>query len=291
VRTLVAGAFDTQLDERLARQPFGMTVSDLDSDTRTSDLLLSKVPQVAAVFWLIKVLSTTIGETGADFVNDTLGFGLQATTLVAVLLLAAALVAQFRSRRYIPAVYWTAVVLISVVGTLLTDNLTDAIGVPLEVSTAVFAVLLAGTFVAWWWKERTLSIHSIITRRREAFYWVAILFTFALGTAAGDLVSESIGLGYLVSGLIFAAGIAVTALAFVVRRSWAVPCFWIAYVLTRPLGASFADLVSQSPSHGGLGLGTMMTSAVFLLVIIVLVGLLTVRLRAERRTVEASVTT
>ncbi len=184
--------------------------------------------------------------------------------------LAVVLVAQFRLDRYVPGVYWLAVVLISIVGTLITDNLTDNFGVPLWISTIVFSIALAITFSAWYASEGTLSIHTIYTRKREAFYWLAILFTFALGTAAGDLVSEGYGLGYWKSGIVFALVIGVVAFAYY-RKANAVLTFWIAYIMTRPLGASLGDLVSQKHTNGGLGLGTVWTSALFLTTILTLV--------------------
>jgi uncharacterized membrane-anchored protein len=242
--------------------------------------MLTKVPEVTLVFWVIKVLATTVGETAADFLNVDLGLGLTITSIIMAVLLVAALAAQFEVRRYIPAVYWLSVVLISVVGTLITDNLTDNLGVPLWVTTLVFAVALAATFTAWFVSESTLSIHSIVTSRREAFYWLAVLFTFALGTAAGDLVAESFNLGFVVALAVFAGAIALVAVAYVVFHLNAVLAFWIAYILTRPLGASTGDLLSQSPSDGGLGLGTTGTSALFLTVILALVIMLTVRGRA-----------
>src|SRR4051795_247434 len=174
--------------------------------------LLNKVPEVTLFFWVIKVLATTVGETFADFLSG-LGLGLTGTTIVMSVAFVAVLVWQFRTRQYAPGVYWLTVVLVSVVGTLITDNLTDALGVPLELSTAVFTLALAATFAAWYRTERTLSIHSIVTRRREGFYWLAILFTFALGTAAGDLAAERLGFGYGPSVLIFAGLIAVVAVA------------------------------------------------------------------------------
>jgi uncharacterized membrane-anchored protein len=238
-------------------------------------LLLSKVPEVTVYFWLIKVLGTTVGETAADFLNSTLGFGLTATTAVVGALLVIALVFQFRARRYVPGLYWLVVVLISVAGTLITDNLTDGLGVPLALTTVVFAVALAITFAVWYSSEGTLSIHSIVTSRREAWYWLAILFTFALGTAAGDLVAETFSLGYLVSAVIFGGVIALVAVAHYVFRLNAVLSFWIAYILTRPLGASIGDYLSQAPADGGLGLGTTGTSALFLLAILALVSYLT----------------
>ena len=255
--------------------------------TRVSDLLISKVPQVTLAFWIIKVFSTTVGETAADYFNVTLGFGLGVTSIVVGLVFLAALAVQFITRRYTPAVYWLTVVLVSIVGTLITDNLTDVLGVPLWVTTAVFSALLAVIFIVWYLRERTLSIHSIVTRRREAFYWCAILLTFALGTAAGDLLAEGLALGYLLSAILFAAVIGAVTIAFFVFRANAVMCFWIAYILTRPLGASLGDLTSQATVDGGLGWGATITSAVFAVVIVGLVISLTHTLARQRQVLTA----
>ncbi|SDX60195.1 Uncharacterized membrane-anchored protein [Modestobacter sp. DSM 44400] len=249
--------------------------------------MLNKVPEVTLFFWVIKVLATTVGETFADFLSG-LGLGLVGTTVVMTVVFLAALAAQFRARRYVPALYWLTVVLISVVGTLITDNLTDGLGVSLVLSTIVFSVLLGATFAAWYAKEGTLSIHSIVTGRREAFYWLAILFTFALGTAAGDLVDEKLGLGYWPTALIVAVLIAAVAGSHLVFRANAVGTFWIAYVLTRPLGASLGDGLSQPRADGGLGLGTTVTSLVFLAVILAVVSYLAVTKRDQLPAVEAS---
>jgi uncharacterized membrane-anchored protein len=186
-------------------------------------------------------------------------------------------------RRYVPAVYWLAVVLVSVVGTLVTDNLTDALGVPLEISTAVFAVALAATFAIWYRVEGTLSIHSIVSVRREAFYWLAVLLTFALGTAVGDLVDERFGVGYWPTALVVALLIAAVAAGHMVFGANAVLTFWIAYVLTRPLGASLGDGLSQPRTDGGLGLGTTWTSALFLVAILAVVVHLSVTGRDQDR--------
>lgn len=234
--------------------------------------MFNKVPEVTLYFWVIKIMCTTIGETAADYLNDNLGFGLTNTTYVAAALLVALLVAQFRLRRYVPGVYWAVVVVISVFGTLITDNLSDGYNVPLTTTTPIFAVVLAAVFAIWYAFERTLSIHSIVTTRREAFYWLAILFTFALGTAAGDLVAEKADLGYAVSIAIFGAVIAVVAIAHYGFKLNAVLSFWLAYILTRPLGASIGDEMSQkSHQYGGLGLGTTGTSYIFLGCILALV--------------------
>ena len=237
--------------------------------------MLNKVPLVTLAFWIIKIMATTIGETGADFLNADLGFGLSKTTLIVAVLLCAALAFQFRQNRYVPWIYWVAVVFLSVAGTLITDNLSDNFGVSLYVSTAVFAIALAATFAAWCRSEHTLSIHAITTIRRESFYWAAILFTFALGTAGGDLLAEQAGLGYAISGAIFGAAIAVITAAYYFLRLNPVLAFWMAYVFTRPLGASLGDFLTQPRQNGGLGVSTMTVSAVFLVVIVALVTYLT----------------
>jgi uncharacterized membrane-anchored protein len=248
--------------------------------------MLNKVPEVTFYFWVIKIMCTTVGETAADYLNVNLGFGLSKTTYVAGALLVALLVAQFRLRRYVPAVYWAVVVVISVFGTLITDNMTDRYNVPLTTSTIAFAIVLAAVFAAWYLVERTLSIHTIFTTRREAFYWLAILFTFALGTAAGDLSAEKLDLGYGVSIAIFGGMIAAVAIAHYAFRMNAVLAFWLAYILTRPLGASIGDELSQhSHKYGGLGLGTTGTSYLFLGCILALVTFLSITRRdaSERR--------
>jgi uncharacterized membrane-anchored protein len=238
--------------------------------------ILSKVPEITLYFWIIKVLCTTVGETFADFLGTNLHLGLTKLTIIMGILLAIALVFQFRSKKYVPGIYWLAVVLISVFGTLITDNLTDNFGVALKTTTIIFAVVLAIVFAVWYAKEKTLSIHSIFTIRREAFYWLAILFTFALGTAAGDLAAESLNLGYLISAIIFAGLIAVVAVAHFRFKLNAVLAFWIAYILTRPLGASLGDYLSQPRDSGGLGLGTVITSSLFLIAILATVIYLTI---------------
>src|SRR4051794_15708236 len=242
--------------------------------TTTTRRMLNKVPEVTLYFWVIKVLCTTVGETAADYMSDNLGLGEKLTAVLMAGVLAVALVAQFRKRRYVPGVYWLAVVLISIVGTLITDNLTDNYGIGTPVTTPIFAAALAVTFAVWFGFERTLSIHTIFTRRREGFYWLAILFTFALGTAGGDLLSEKLSLGYWVATAIFAAAIAVVAFSHYVLRLNAVLAFWLAYILTRPLGASMGDGLSQTGNQG-LGLGTTVTSLIFLSVIAALVLYLT----------------
>ncbi|CUR55002.1 conserved membrane hypothetical protein [metagenome] len=244
--------------------------------------LLNKVPEVTLLFWVVKILSTTVGETAADFLAGNLGLGLTTTSLVMAVLLAGVLVVQFRTRRYVPWVYWLAVVLISVVGTLISDNLVDNLGVSLWITTAVFSLCLAASFAAWFRSERTLSIHTIVTSRRESFYWLAILFTFALGTSAGDLVAETLALGYLVSAAIFGLLIALITMAYAKVGLNAVFAFWTAYILTRPFGASMGDFLTAAPTDGGIGLGTNGTSALFLAVIVGAVGWFTLVERREQ---------
>jgi uncharacterized membrane-anchored protein len=249
------------------------------ADTAEWRHMLNKVPEVTVYFWAIKILCTTVGETASDYLNESLGFGLTWTSVVMGLLLALVLAFQFKARMYKAPVYWVSVVIISIFGTLITDNLSDNIGVPLEYSTIVFSVILAVVFAVWYGVERTLSIHTIVTRRREGFYWLAILFTFALGTAAGDLSAERLHLGYLVSIFLFGGLIALIAAAYYRFAANPILAFWLAYILTRPLGASIGDFLSQPHADGGLGLGPTGTSYLFLGAILALVTYLTITRR------------
>ncbi|HSX10048.1 MAG TPA: hypothetical protein VLF93_07885 [Candidatus Saccharimonadales bacterium] len=238
--------------------------------------LFNKVPEITLYFWIIKILCTTVGETAADFLNTNLNLGLTGTSIIMSILLIITLFFQFKAKKYIPSIYWTAVVLISIVGTLITDNLTDNFGVSLVTTTIIFSIVLAVVFALWHKIEGTLSIHTINKMRREGFYWLAILFTFALGTAAGDLTAEQLNLGYFVSLILFASLIAIVTVAHLKFKLNAVLSFWIAYILTRPLGASIGDFLSQDKSSGGLGLGPVVTSGMFLFAILITVIYLTV---------------
>jgi uncharacterized membrane-anchored protein len=249
--------------------------------------LLNRVPEITILFWIIKVMATTVGETAADFLNTTLNFGLNGTSIVMSGLLILGLWAQFRMRRYVPSVYWLVVVLVSVVGTLISDNLVDNLGISLVTTTLVFGGALAGVFLAWFAVERTLSVHTIVTARREAFYWAAILFTFALGTSGGDLLAERLAVGYAPSALLFASVIGVTYWAYRIGGN-PILTFWIAYIITRPLGASTGDFLSQPVSAGGLALGTVGTSLLFLVTILGLVVYLSAR---QRQAVPVALTT
>jgi uncharacterized membrane-anchored protein len=244
---------------------------------------LNKVPEVTLSFWVIKIMSTTVGETGADFLAVNAGWGEGVTRAVMGALLAAALLTQLRTRRYTPWIYWLTVVLVSVVGTQITDLLTDGLDVSLYVSTPVFAVALAAIFAVWYWVERTLSIRDIVTRSRELFYWAVILCTFALGTAAGDLATEALGLGFTWGAVSFGALIAITYAAWRMGGN-VVLTFWIGYILTRPFGASLGDLLTQANTYGGLGMGAMWTSALFLTVIVILVAVAQLSVSGLRNT-------
>ncbi|MFI6567590.1 hypothetical protein [Streptomyces sp. NPDC050534] len=236
-----------------------------------SRLRWNKAPEVTVYFWIITVLCATVGETAADLLEEKAGLGLTSVSVFISALLAIVLAVWVRTTAYRAGVYWLAVALISVVDTLVSNDLTGDMGVPLETSTSVFAIVLVVVFVAWYWRERTLSIHSIDTLGRESFYWLAVLFTFAVGTTAGDLVSERMDFGYWLSMLLLGLVIAAVALAHFALDLDAVWSFWIAYVLIHSLGASVGGYLSQPNRDGGLGLGTAVTSALFLSVILGLV--------------------
>jgi uncharacterized membrane-anchored protein len=254
------------------------TVHLSDSAASLGRRMLNKVPEITLYFWVIKILCTTVGETAADNLNENLGLGLSGTSYVMGALLIGVLVFQFRARKYVPGVYWLAVVLLSIVGTLITDNLAEQ-GVALMTTNIVFTAALAVTFATWYASERTLSVHTIYTTRREAFYWAAILFTFALGTSVGDYLSEQLEFGYLGALGVFAGAIAVVAVLHFGLRMNAILSFWLAYILTRPLGASIGDYLAAPTEEGGLGLGTNVTTFIFLGTILALVVFLAISKR------------
>ena len=241
--------------------------------------MLNRVPEVTLYFWIIKIMATTVGETGADFLAFTLNFGLAATSYIMSAILAVVLWNQFRLKRYIPLSYWAVVVLVSIVGTLITDRLVDEMGVSLVSITIIFTIVLLAVFAWWYVSEGTLAMHSIKTTKRELFYWTAILLTFALGTAAGDLLAEGLHLGYAVSALLFGSIIAAIAIGYYALNLNGVLTFWLAYVLTRPLGASIGDLLSQPVNNGGLGFGTVGTTIAFTTTIAILIVYLSLKQR------------
>ena len=238
-------------------------------------VMLSKVPEVTVWFWVIKILCTTVGESFADWIDMTLGVGLIPTSLIFTVVLVAVLAWQLRLDRYVPFVYWLTVVVVSVTGTLYTDILTDVWGVPLALSTTVFAVVLALVFGVWYARERTLSIHSITTTPREVFYWLAVLVTFALGTAAGDWILELTGWGPGTSVLLPAGLIVAIFIGWRLGAN-AVLSFWLAYILTRPLGANLGDWLGFPKDQQGLGLGVAITSVIFLSAILATVVYLSI---------------
>jgi uncharacterized membrane-anchored protein len=237
----------------------------------TSQAVRNKVPAITLAFWVIKIMCTTVGETGADFLAVNAGLGQNVTRIGMSALLAMALALQLKTHRYTPWIYWLTVVLVSVVGTQITDLLTDGLDVSLYISTSVFAAVLAAIFSVWYAVEQSLSIHEIFTRKRELFYWSAILCTFALGTAAGDLATEALHLGFTWGAVLFGGLIVLTCLAWRLGAN-AVLTFWIGYILTRPFGAALGDLLTQAKTYGGLDIGAMWTSILFLSVIVILVA-------------------
>ncbi len=258
----------------------------LDAATRTRSAwepLAAKVPEVSVIFWVLKVLTTGMGESMSDYLSHK---SIPLDVVVGGLGLVLALSLQVRSRSYHAPTYWSAVMMVAIFGTIAADGLHKGAGIPYVVSTLAFGLAVAGIFVLWHRSEGTLSIHSIITLRREAFYWSAVLATFALGTAAGDLVAYTLNLGFLSSALVFAVLIAIPAVTW--RRRWLAPiaAFWIAYVLTRPLGASIADWLGKSHTSSGLGLGDGTVSVLALAVFVVLVAYLALTRRDIQRATE-----
>jgi len=240
----------------------------------TESSIISRVPEITLIFWIIKILSTTVGETGADFLSETIGLGLLITTIIMGVALIVATVIKFKIARYTPIAYWSVVVLMSIEGTLITDYLVDELGVTLVTTFIIFSFAMIAGFIVWYKREKTLSIHSITTAVREKYYWLIIILAFALGTAGGDLVSEKLELGYGVALGIFGGLIAVIAYLYYTKKLSATISFWITFILTRPLGASLGDLLTQTPENGGFGVSTVVANSVFFSVIIFLIAYL-----------------
>jgi uncharacterized membrane-anchored protein len=241
---------------------------------------LRKVPEITIYFWIIKILTTALGESTSDYLVH------QIDPVMAVLLgfigFAIAMVLQFKVRRYIPWIYWFTVTMVALFGTMAADVIHIVLKVPYTISTGFFAVVLAIIFLIWYQVEKTLSIHSIHTPRREIFYWIAIIATFALGTAAGDWTAITLKLGFLTSGMVFALLFAIPAIAYWMFRLNAIIAFWFAYIMTRPFGASFADLFGKAKEAGGLGFGNGLVSAVLFILIIGFVGYLAITRKDSR---------
>jgi uncharacterized membrane-anchored protein len=243
---------------------------------------LTKAPEVTISFWIVTILATAAGQSFTGLLVDTLGLGLTRTTMVMTTVLGGVMVVQFRTERHVPTLYWLVVTLISIVGTLISANLTDTFDVSARTTTTVFAVLLACTFATWFTKEHTLSLRSIDTPSREAFYWLAILVTFVLGAAIGDLAAEATNLGYGAAVTVFALAITATEAARRFLGLGTLTAFWLAYVLTRPLGSVLGDLLSQPTDAGGLGVGTPLPGLVFLAAIVAIIAHLTASHRDQQ---------
>ncbi len=241
---------------------------------REAKPMMRKVPEITVYFWILKILTTGMGETTSDFLAR------QLDPILAVVLgalgLVISLVLQFAVRRYVAWIYWLALTMVAIFGTMAADVLHVVLGIPYLISTLFFAGALVVVFVIWNATEKTLSIHSIDTRRREMFYWLTVIIAFALGTALGDMTATTLGLGYLVSGIFFAVLIAIPAIAYWKFGLNEVVAFWFAYIVTRPLGASFADWAGRPLDAGGLGLGTGEVSLILALFIIAFVVYLTI---------------
>ncbi len=258
--------------------PYQQNVNlDVDKPRSASTIaqeFMRKVPEVTIYFWIIKLLTTAMGETTSDYLvthmEPMIAVGLGGLGLVA------ALVLQFFARRYIPWIYWLAVSMVAIFGTMAADVIHVGLGVPYLLSTTFFLVALAAIFTIWYLSEKTLSIHSIYTRRRELFYWATVITTFALGTAAGDMAATTMGLGYMASGIIFTVLMVIPILISRAAGLSKILAFWFAYILTRPLGASFADWIGKPVTASGLGLGTGAVSLILTILIIGFVAYLTV---------------
>jgi uncharacterized membrane-anchored protein len=256
--------------------------AEADRAVPTLRLVVAKVPEITAYFWITKVLTTGMGEAASDYLGNRLGTAIAMPLSGTALVIA--LIMQFRARRYIAWVYWLAVVMVSVFGTMLADGIHNGTGLPYWVSTIVFALVLAGVLIAWYYSEKTLNVHSIYTRRREGFYWATVVATFALGTAAGDMTATSFRLGYVSSVLIFVAVMAVPAVGYWRFRLNSIVGFWFAYVITRPLGASAADWMAVPRHQGGLGFGTGWVTLLMTTAILCFVGYLAI----SRKDVDAT---
>ncbi|WP_257131651.1 MULTISPECIES: hypothetical protein [unclassified Bacillus (in: firmicutes)] len=236
--------------------------------------MLKKVPEVTIFFWITKLLTTGMGEVFSDYIVKTLTPVIGVAVALIVLILS--LFLQFKVRKYIPSIYWLVVVMISVFGTVAADVVHVGLGVPYVASTLFFAVLLAIIFAVWYRKEKTLSIHSIYTKRREVLYWSVVMGTFALGTAAGDMTASTMHLGYFSSGILFTILLAIPVIGKKFFKLNEIFSFWFAYIMTRPVGASFSDWSSVSQKHGGLGFGGGPVSLVLSIIIIILVAYLSI---------------
>lgn len=237
--------------------------------------LINRVAGLTVFFWIVKILSTTVGETAADYINVDLGIGLANTTILMGVITICSVIWQFKMKKYFAPAYWFLVIMMSIEGTLITDLLVDNFGVSLITLDIIFTIMMLGIFYVWHKKEGTLSIHSINVTKREIFYWNIVLITFALGTGLGDSVSEYLNVGYLNSLIIFTSIFLLAGGLYYSKVLDGVTAFWIAFIVTRPIGASLGDLMIQMPQDGGLGIGVADINIVFFTIILGLVAYLT----------------
>ncbi|MDQ6814329.1 MAG: hypothetical protein M3040_11370 [Bacteroidota bacterium] len=239
--------------------------------------LVNRVARLGVFFWVIKIISTTVGETAADYVSTNLNLGLTRTAIVMGVITILAAIWNFKQKKYFPPSYWALIVMLSIEGTLITDILVDKFGVSLLILDIVFAIAMALVFYIWYQKEHSLSIHEINNDARERFYWIIVLTTFALGTGVGDTVSEYLQVGYLYSLLIFSSVFILSGVLYYFKLISDVLAFWIAFIVTRPIGASLGDLFIQEPKDGGLGISVAIINIIFFVIIIASVTFLTVK--------------
>jgi len=237
--------------------------------------VINRVAGLTVFFWIIKILSTTVGETAADFVSVDMGLGLINTTLILGLVTIASVIWQFKMKKYFAPAYWFLIIMMSIEGTLITDMFVDNMGISLITLDVVFTILMFAVFYLWHKEEGTLSIHSINTARRETFYWIIVLTTFALGTGLGDTVSEYMSFGYANSLMLFGSIFLLAGGLFYAKILSATTAFWIAFIVTRPIGASLGDLMIQAPQDGGFGISTGSVNILFFAVILFLTAYLT----------------
>jgi uncharacterized membrane-anchored protein len=247
-----------------------------EHDQRRTRAVLTKVPEITAIFWVLKLITTGMGEAMSDFLGDK---SVPIAAAIGIFGLAFAIWLQMRQREYRAPIYWFAVMMVAIFGTMAADGIHDGASIPYSVTTPMFGLIMAAIFFFWYRSEGTLSIHSITTRRREGFYWATVLATFALGTAAGDLTATPLNLGYFPSALLFISVILIPAVGWWRFNLNPIVAFWFAYIVTRPIGASFADWLSKPPAITGLNLGDGTVSGLALIVFTALVAYLAITKR------------
>ena len=237
---------------------------------------INRVADISVLFWAIKIVSTTVGETAADYISVNLKFGLTNTAILLGALTILVVLWNFKQKKYFPPSYWCLIVMMSIEGTLITDLLVDKLGVSLLALDVVFTIAMGLLFWLWYRKEKTLSIHEINNDNREKFYWIIVLTTFALGTGVGDTVSEYLSIGYFYSLIIFGSIFILAGILNFFKFIDGILAFWIAFIVTRPIGASLGDLFIQTPKDGGFGISAAIINSIFFIVIIASVSYITI---------------